>query len=239
MNRNSTVVSYADVTKLQIVFCSNSKAYIAFLRFLMSATEYRLLLFDISEKIDWQAERKRLLYIFKSVLPKDSETNIQDVISLFTSLEEKNLLGIDRVEALKDLLKGIAEWDLHKKVKTFETKRREYRSLLLLFSRELDECNKLQRLISVCEGKIAPDREEEIKDVFTLLTELEKHNNLGFGRLDVLKMMAVNMEKPGLVKQVEVFEGRRNDEEFGERANHQREQFWRKVREGKTLANLY
>ncbi|CAH3157776.1 unnamed protein product [Pocillopora meandrina] len=45
-------------------------------------------------------------------------------------MEEKNLLGIDRLNVLKDLLKGIEKWDLNQKVEKFENKRNDYKQFL-------------------------------------------------------------------------------------------------------------
>ena len=56
--------------------------------------------------------------------PDDSGDDIADVISLLTKMEEKNLLGIDRLGVLKDLLKGIEKYDLKLKWKNSKFRER-------------------------------------------------------------------------------------------------------------------
>ena len=176
----------------------------------MSLIEYHNLKYKVSEKINWITERQRLLYICKPFLPDGCENdNIQDVLTLLDKLEEGNRLAIDKLELLKDLLKEIDEWNLLQLVKKFENKRKDYKRLLEQCGRVLGECSQLERLISVCEGKISHDRQAHITDVFKLFMELEKQNNLGITRLEILKTMATELEKPNLLEQVEEFETRR------------------------------
>lgn len=56
--------------------------------------------------------------------PDDSGDDITDVISLLTKMEERNLLGIDRLGVLKDLLKGIEKYDLKLKWKNSKFRER-------------------------------------------------------------------------------------------------------------------
>ena len=72
--------------------------------------------------------------------------------------------------------------------------------------------------ISVCKGKISCDRQEHITDVWTLFTELEKQNNLRIERLEILKTMAVEMEKPDLLERVKKFEKKTKQEDDAERS---------------------
>ena len=204
----------------------------------MSVVEYRYLLYDVSEEIDWQTKRKRLLYIFKGFLPDICENDITDIISLLTKLEEENLLGIDRLDVLKDLLKRIEKWDLFQRVRQFEIIRVKYKQLLEQISRVLDECNQLERLISMCRGNIARDKERDIKDVSTLLTELEKQNNLGASRLNILKTMVTEMEKPDLFRLIEEFEKKRIQEEDVERERKELEERRRRT-QGKLNVALF
>ena len=183
----------------------------------MSLIEYRNLLYEVSEKIDWITERRRLLFVCKIFLTDGCENNIQDVQSLLTKLEEGNRLGIDSLGVLKDLLGRMGKWDLLQIVEMFENKRNEYKRLLKQCGRVLDECSQLERLLSVCQGKISRDRQEHITDVWTLLTELEEQSNLGVKSLDILKTMAVTMEKPDLLQQVDEFEKKTKQEEDTER----------------------
>jgi len=190
----------------------------------MSLIEYRNLLYEVSEKIAWSTESRRLLFVCKIFLPDGCENNIQDGLSLLIKLEEENQLGIDSLEVLKDLLERMGKWDLLQIVDKFENKRKEYKSLLEQSGRVLDECSQLERLVSVCDGKISHDRQQHITDVWTLFTELEKKNNLGIKRLEILKAMATEMEKPDLLQQVEEFGKRRKQEEDAEREKNELEE---------------
>ena len=119
----------------------------------MSVVEYRVLLYQFSEEIDWQTQRRKLIFILRAYLPDGSEGGITDIDSLLTMLEEKNILGIDRLNVMKELLKEIEKWDLLRRIERFEIKRKDYKQLLEKISRALDESNELQRLISICRGK--------------------------------------------------------------------------------------
>ena len=54
--------------------------------------------------------------------------------------------------------------------------------------------------------------------------ELEKQNNLGIKRLEILKTMATVMEKPDLIEQVGEFEKKRKQEEDAERKQNELEE---------------
>ena len=166
----------------------------------MSVVEYRFILYQFGEEIDWQTQRRKLIFILRAFLPDCSEEGITDIDSLLSMLEEKNILGIDRLNVMKDLLKGIRKWDLLRRVERFEMKRKDYKQLLEQISRALDESNELQRLISICRGKnlIALEREEDIADVNAMFTILEQQNKLGIEDLTLLKTLANEMEKPDL-----------------------------------------
>ena len=72
----------------------------------MSVVEYRVFLYQFSEEIDWQTQRTKLIFILRAFLPDGSEERITDINSLLTTLEEENILGIDRLNVMKELLKG-------------------------------------------------------------------------------------------------------------------------------------
>ena len=190
----------------------------------MSLIEYRNLLYEVSKGIAWITERERLLFICKIFIRDGCENDIQDVLSLFKKLEEKDKLGIDSLVVLKDLLKRMRKWDLLHIVEKFENKRKQYKRLLEQCGRVLDECNQLERLILVCRGKISLDRQEYITDVWTLFTELEKQNYLGIEHLEILKTMAFEMKKPDLLKQVEELEKKTKQEEDAERKQNELEE---------------
>ena len=185
----------------------------------MSVVEYLRLLDQCSKEIVWQSEREWLKRIYGRFIPDGSADDITDVITLLNKLEEKNLLGIDRLKVLKELLKGIRKWDLLRILERFEMKRKEYRQLLEQISHALEESNELQRLILICRRKnlVAHEREEHIKNVDALFAELEQQHELGIEDLGILKTIATEMEKPDLCRLVEEFEKKRKQEEDAER----------------------
>ena len=182
----------------------------------MSFVEYNSLLFEISRRLDQLNEHEHLLFMCRGSVGSRSE-EIPDAISLFRELEERNDLGIDQVELLKELLKGVGEWSLFQKVKKFEAKRKEYNDLLERISRTLDESNHLQQLIVICKRKTSEEYEGNIQNVRTLFQELESRGYLGFGRLDFLKGIISETDRQDQAKEVQDFEKRRNDEDEFER----------------------
>lgn len=178
----------------------------------MSTLEYNNLLFEISRRLEELNERERLLFMCRGQLASGSE-GIQDVLSLLKELEEKDSLGIDRLKIIKEILKSVREWALFGKVKNFERKRKEYSCLLEEIIQVLDELNDVERLMSMCRGKIPEESEGNIQDVRRLLKELESQDHLGIDQLDVLKEILTETEKEDLLKKVNEFERRRNDEE--------------------------
>ena len=193
----------------------------------MSFGEYLNLLCEISEEIDWEAKRERLIFIINRYLPDVSGDEITDVNSLLAKLEERSLLGIDRLDVLKDLLKGIRKWDLLRIVDGFEIKRKDYKQFLGKISRALDESNELRRFILICKRQnlIAHEREGHIANVNELFTELEQQNNLGIGNLSILKTMATEVERPDLCRLVDDFDEKRKQEEDGERKREEWEHY--------------
>ena len=193
----------------------------------MSFFEYSNLLYQISEEIDWETKRGRLMFIIDRSLPDDSGDDIADVISLLTKMEERNLLGIDRLNVLKDLLKGIKRYDLGGKVEKFENRRKDYKQFLEKISRALDESNELQRLILICrrENLIAHEREEHIGNVNALFAELEQQNNLGIGNLNILRNLATEVKKPELCRLVDDFDEKRKQEDDAERKRKEWEDY--------------
>ena len=179
----------------------------------MSAIEYNNLLFEVSERLDELNILNRLLFMCRKKLASGSEGNIQDALSLFQKLEEKNYLGTDRLKVMKDLLREVKEWSLLEKVKKFESKRKEFNALLEKISRVLDELNDLERLIAMCKGKISEESEEQIHDVGSLFKGLEEQEILGISCLDILKEILTKTEENELLKEVEEFEQRRNQED--------------------------
>ena len=198
----------------------------------MSFGEYLNLLCEISEEIDWEAKHERLIFIINRYLPDVSGDEITDVNSLLAKLEERSLLGIDRLDVLKDLLKGIRKWDLLRIVEGFEIKRKDYKQFLGKISRALDESNELQRVILICKRQnlIAHERTEHIPNVNALFTELEQQNNLGIGNLSIMRTLANEVEKPDLCKLVNDFDEKRKQEDDAERKRKEREDYKQKAR---------
>ena len=182
----------------------------------MSCIEYNNLLFEVSQKLDQLNVREQLLFMCRGKVASGVE-DIHNVLSLFRELEDHGSLEIDRLEVLKELLKGVREWSLYQKVKKFEIKRKEYNCLLEQISNELDENNHLERLVLICREKTSVESEGNIRDVRTLFKELERQNYLGFSRLELLKKILTEIENEDLLKEVQDFEKRRNEEDEFER----------------------
>ena len=193
----------------------------------MSVVGYLNLLHQCSKDISWESDHEWLILICKRFIPDGSEDVITDVNSLFTKLEDRSLLGIDRLDILKDLLEGIRKWDLLRMVDEFEIKRKDYKQFLEKISRALDESNELQRLILICrrENLIAHEREEHIGNVNALFTELEQQNNLGIGNLNILRNLATEVEKPDLCRLVDDFDEKRKQEDEAERKRKEWEDY--------------
>ena len=179
----------------------------------MSDIEYSDLIFKISERLDELNVRERLIFMCRRKLASGNENSIQDALSLFKELEEQDCLGPDRLEIVKDVLKNVEEWVLFGKVKRFESKRKKYIGLLEHIIAVLDELNDLERLISICRGSIPEANEGNIHDVRSLFKELENHNCLGIDYLGILKEILTQTEQSDLLKEVDKFEERRNQED--------------------------
>ena len=182
----------------------------------MSAIEYRNLLYEISQEVNWLSESQRLLFICEGFIGEGSEHRIHDVLSLFKELQEQKNLGIDNLQLPKEIVKGIGKWNLLERIKKFEIKREEFRTLLETVSRVLDESGHLKRLVAICKGRIAEERESRIENTRALLTELENNNALAVGQVGILKTL-VGEDRPDLLQQVEEFERKREQEETTER----------------------
>ena len=177
----------------------------------MPEIEYNNLLYQISKRLDELDVGEQLLFLCRGKVTARSEENIQ-ARSLFEELEEKGFLSPDHLVLLKGMLKGVNEWDLFEEVEKFETKRKEYNNLLEQIIRVLDELNDLERLVSICGGKIAEERQGNVLNVRSLFEELEENDWLGIDCLDTLKEILTLTEKSDLLKEVQKFEQRRSRE---------------------------
>ena len=179
----------------------------------MTEIKYNNLVFEISKSLAELNLLDQLLFLCRGKLAAGSEDRIQDVRSLFIELEQGNQLGPNQLGVMIDLLKCVEKWDLLGKVKKFESKRKEYLDLLEQIIPALDELNDLERLISICRGKIPEANEGNIPDVRSLFKELENHSCLGIDYLGILKEILTQTEQSDLLKEVEKFEQRRNRED--------------------------
>ena len=183
----------------------------------MSTVEYNCLIYEIRERLDELNVGKKLIFMCRGKVAPRSEENMQDASSLITELEEKESLGPDNLDLLKDLLKGVKEWALLEEVEKFESKRTEYDILLNQIIQALDELNDLERLVSICGRKIPRERQGNIRDVRSLFEELENNHCLGINRLDILKEILAQTEKNDLLMAVKEFEERRTRKDKFER----------------------
>lgn len=183
----------------------------------MSAIEYNDLLFKVSQRLNELNVGRRLLVMCRGKLAPRSEEHLTDVLQLFWALEEKEYLGPDRLGVLKDVIGGLEEWSLLENVEKFETKRKEYHSLLEQIIQALDELNDVEQLVSICKGKISDERQGNIRDVRSLFQELKNNSCLEINRLDILKEILIQTDKRDLLEKVEEFEERRNREHKSER----------------------
>ena len=194
----------------------------------MSVVGYCKLKHRCTKEINWESESEWLIPTYKDLTRGGSVDEITDVNSFLAKLEEGSLLGIDRLDVLKDLLKEMAKWDLLRTVDEFEIKRKDYKQFLERISRALDESNELQRLILIC--KRQNERTKHIPNVNALFTELEQQNNLGIGNLSILRTLANEVEKPDLCKLVDDFDEKRKQEDDAERKRKEWEDYKQRAR---------
>ena len=179
----------------------------------MSAIEYNNLLFKISQRLNELNVGRQLFAMCRGMVAPRDEENMQDVFPLFVELEQNGFLGADKLIILKDLLKGLEEWSLFGNVKSFESKRKEYNSLLERIIHVLDELDCLEQLVAICSDRIPEEKHSSIQDVRSLFQELENNDSLGIDHLEVLKEILTRQEKTDLLREVEEFEDGKNQEE--------------------------
>ena len=96
--------------------------------------------------------------------------------------------------------------------------RKEYKELLELISRALDESNQLQQLIAVCTERVTlEENERNSQNARMLFEKLEGRELFEFGRLKFLKEILSKIQRQDLVNEVQDFEERRIDEDDFER----------------------
>ncbi|PFX20638.1 uncharacterized protein LOC111336627 [Stylophora pistillata] len=190
----------------------------------MSNIEYRTLRCRVSQGIDWQTEGDTLLTLCEGLIAEGSEYNIGDAAALLRELEIQNNLGIDHLEVLKELLRGIEKWALIDKIVSFENKRKNYQRMLEKIICKLDELNDLERLINVSVPYLAEDRLGGIESVRVLFKELESKNRLGPAYLGILKKILEETGEDELLWEVNEFEKKRKDEDITDRQRKEAEE---------------
>ena len=181
--------------------------------FKMSEFEYKNLLVRISQRLDNINAGKQLVVICRGKLAaRPGEENVP-TFSLFVELEGKGFLSPDRLTLLKEILKGVKEWDFLQEVELFACirPRKKYNNLLEQIIRVLDELNDLERLISICRGNIITEgRQASIHDVRSfILRELERNGSLGINCLKILKEILIQTEKSDLLEKLNELERQR------------------------------
>ena len=181
----------------------------------MSSVAYKGLLFKVARQLS-QHDHQQLLEMCGL---DDEAENILDARSLIKRLEEKSQLGIDRLGVMEEVLATLDELSLLEKLKEFEKKRKEYTKLLAKVHGALDSDKRihLEQLKDIFKRETSIELDESISNVRTLFKELEKHGSLGFRRLDFLKEILTEIEKEDLVREIEEYEQRRNNNDAAER----------------------
>ena len=195
----------------------------------MSSIGYRGLLYRVSQELTDLKKINQILYASRSegLISENSESfNIQvnpgdntsvTVMKLFSDLEESDNLGLDNLEILRDLLKGVKEWSLVDEVDKFVRQRKDFNTLLETIILKLDELDNLDQLLSLCEDHVADDAKDDIKDVRSLVKELQKKNRLGVARLTVLRKILNETGQQELLDLLTGFEKKWEEEEKAER----------------------
>ena len=181
----------------------------------MSSVAYKGLLIKLARQLS-QHDHQELLEMCGL---DDEAENILDARSLIKRLEEKSQLGIDQLGVMEEVLATLEELSLLEKLKEFEKKRKEYTNLLAKVHGALDSDERihLEQLKDIFKRETSIELDESISNVRTLFKELEKHGSLGFRRLDFLKEILTEIEKEDLVREIEEYEQRRNNNDAAER----------------------
>ena len=88
----------------------------------MSAIGYNNLLFKTIQSLNESNAGEQLRFMCRDKVAQRDEQSIKE---LFQELERNGFLSLDKLEVLKDLLKGLEEWSLFGNVISFEKKRKE------------------------------------------------------------------------------------------------------------------
>ena len=176
----------------------------------MSAIGYNNLLFKTIQSLNESNVGEQLRFMCRDMVAQRDEQSIKE---LFQELERNGFLSLDKLEVLKDLLKGLKEWSLFGNVISFERKRKEYNSLLERIIHVLNELDCLEQLVAICSDRIPEEKRSSIQDVRSLLKELEEKDSLRIDRLELLKKILNQKQQTDLLREVEEFEERLNQED--------------------------
>ena len=190
----------------------------------MSFIEYRALLRKVNQGFDWPNEGETLLSLCDGLISEASADNVVNAASLLKELEKQDLLGIDHLDILKALLRGMEKWTLIDVIKKFEIKRENYNSLLEKVILKLDELNDLTRLIKICKSILTEDGISRIDNVRALFKQLESKKRLGADCLRILKKILIETEQEDLLNEVNEFEKKREDEDTRDRQRMESEE---------------
>lgn len=176
----------------------------------MSAIGYNNLLYKTIQSLNESNVGEQLRFMCRDMVAQREEQSIKE---LFQELERNGFISLDKLEVLKDLLKGLNEWPLLRNVISFEKKRKEYNGLLERIINVLDELDCLEQLVTICNDRIPEEEHGSIQDVRSLLKALEDKDSLRIDRLELLKKILTQKQQTDLLREVEEYEERINQED--------------------------
>ena len=182
----------------------------------MSDVSYRNLLYKIGQQLS-EHSHQQLLQMCGLANQAD---NIPDAHSLLQRLQDEtdSRLKIDQLGVLEDVLMSLNEISLWEELKAFEKKRKEYTNLLAKVTDALDSDERIQleQLKTICHEETSLELDESISNIRAVFKVLERRNTLGFRRLNLLKTILNRIEKEDLVREIEEYEERRNENDVAE-----------------------
>ena len=176
----------------------------------MSAIGYNNLLYKTIQSLNESNVGEQLRFMCRDMV---AQREAQSIKELFQELERNGFISLDKLEVLKDLLKGLNEWPLLRNVISFEKKRKEYNSLLERIINVLGELDCLEQLVAICNDRIPEEEHGSIQDVRSLLKALEDKDSLRIDRLELLKKILTQKQQTDLLREVEEYEERINQED--------------------------
>ena len=183
----------------------------------MSDVSYRNLLYKIGQQLSEHSHQQLLQMCGLA----NQAGNIPDAHSLLQRLQDEtdSRLEIDQLGVLEEVLMNLHENSLREELKAFEKKRKEYTNLLAKVTDALDSDERIQleQLKTIChEEETSLELDESISNIRAVFKELERRNTLGFRRLNLLKTILRRIEREDLVRKIEEYEERRNENDVAE-----------------------